>query len=235
MEHLRLCELPTSIGVLTTINQKRPSVTRFSLHRARALAGVRVILAALVIVAVVGIVLASTQRTGTSTTFSRNQDDSSVLASSSTATLRRSGPVSTFPAAWNPWSSCPGEPDTGNITTVDGLSTVSYPGSWNTTKVVTLGQVYQDIIGSANFTDAASGHGWVVFSWDFIPGASTNIPVNSPDITAYFILTNSTSPIGYVYAYYDIRTGGVTMGPVDTFPYPAEYLCSSTASNPVAT
>lgn len=154
----------------------------------------------------------------------------STLTSSGVGTFKGSGPVSTFPAAWSPWSSCPGEPNSGNVTTVlNGLSTTTFPDSWNTTSIVTLGQVYQDIINSPAFMRTVSEHGWVVFSWNFIPNASTNLPPNTPDVVAYFILTNATSPSGYVSAFYDIQTGGVAMSSVDSFPYP--YECTSTTSS----
>lgn len=160
-----------------------------------------------------------------------NLGGSSVQTSSGTAAVRRSGPISTYPAAWGIFSSCPGQPKTGNITTFSNLSTNPYPDSWNTTKVVTLGQVYQAIISSPTFMDTTSGHGWVVSWWNFIPGASTDFPPDSPDIVAYFIMTNATSPNGYVWAFYDIQTGAVANSSLETY---AEVNCSSTTSSSTA-
>src|SRR5450759_2447741 len=121
--------------------------------------------------------------------------------------LQRSGPISTYPAAWGLYSSCPGFSTQGNTTTLSNLSIVTYPNSWNTTTIVTLDQVYESIIGSSAFAQTASGHGWVVYSWVFDQGGSTNMPPYSNDIIGYFILTNETSPNGYVTAYYDIQNG----------------------------
>jgi hypothetical protein len=87
-----------------------------------------------------------------------------------------------------------------------------YPDSWNTTTVVTLGQVYEDIISSSAFTTISAGHGWVVYSWGFIQGGSTNTPSQANDIVGYFILTNATSLDGYVTVYYDIDNGSVAVG-----------------------
>jgi hypothetical protein len=185
-----------------------------------------VIFALVAIIAVAAIALAVE-----STARAPNPGGSSVLISSGTAALQRSGPISTYPAAWGVFSSCPGQPKTGNITTFSNLSTNPYPDSWNTTKVVSLGQVYQAIISSPTFMNTASGHGWVVSSWNFIPGASTNFPPNSPDIVAYFIMTNATSPNGYVWAFYDIQTGAVANSSLDTY---AEFNCSSTTSSSTA-
>jgi hypothetical protein len=128
----------------------------------------------------------------------------------------RSGPISTYPAAWSIYSSCPGFQHTGNTTTLSNLSTIAYPDSWNTTTVVTLSQVYQDIIGSSAFATISAGHGWVVYSWSFIQGGSTNMPPNSNDIVGYFILTNGASPNGYVTAYYNIQNGSVAVSALAT-------------------
>ena len=45
---------------------------------------------------------------------------------------------------------------------------------------------------------------------------STNVPLNSDDIVGYFILTNATSPNGYLTAYYDIQNGTVAVSPLTT-------------------
>jgi hypothetical protein len=133
----------------------------------------------------------------------------------STTELPRSGPISTYPAAWGFYSSCNGFNSKGNTTTL-GLGSVTYPDSWNTTTVVTLTQVYDTILGSSAFTSAASGHGWVVYSWVFNEGGSGNMPPYSNDIIGYFILTNGVSPNGYATAYYDIQNGDVSIGSVTT-------------------
>jgi hypothetical protein len=129
----------------------------------------------------------------------------------STTYLPRSGPISTYPAAWGFYSSCNGFNSKGNTTTL-GLGSVAYPDSWNTTYVVTLTQVYGGILNDPSFARATLGHGWVVYSWVFNEGGSGNMPPYSNDIIGYFILTNGVSPNGYVTAYYDIQNGEVTIG-----------------------
>jgi hypothetical protein len=128
--------------------------------------------------------------------------------------LQGTGPISSFPAAWV--ASCPGQNTEGNTSTFSNLSQVAYPDSWNTTRVVSLAQIYGGIINSSAFMSVASGHGWVVSSWAFDEGGSSNEPPGSNDIIGYFIMTNGTSPNGYVAAYYDIQTGGVTIGTYQT-------------------
>ena len=129
----------------------------------------------------------------------------------STTELPRSGPISTYPAAWGFYSSCPGFNAQGNTTTL-GLTPEEYPNSWNTTKIVTLTQIYDSIIDSPAFASVTSGHGWVVYSWVSDEGGSGNMPPYSNDIIGYFILTNGVSPNGYVTAYYDTQDGGVSIG-----------------------
>lgn len=130
--------------------------------------------------------------------------------------LPRSGPISRYPAAWGIYSSCPGFSKQGNTTTLNGLTSVSYPNSWNTTTIVTLAQVYDSIIDSSAFAGVASGHGWVVYSWFFVQGGSNNPFSNGDTIVGFFILTNGVSPNGYVTAYYDIQNGDVSIGSLTT-------------------
>ena len=139
----------------------------------------------------------------------------------------RSGPISTYPAAWGIFSSCPGFSTEGNATTLP-LTPVAYPDSWNTTTIVTLNQVYESIIDSSAFAGIASGHGWVVYSWSFMQGGSTTVPPNSDDIVGYFILTNGFSPDGYVTAYYDIQDGSTAVSSVATT---VTVNCPTTASS----
>lgn len=130
--------------------------------------------------------------------------------------LERSGPISTYPASWGVYSSCPSFQTEGNTTTLP-LGVISYPNSWNTTTTVTLDQVYERIVDSPAFAGLASGHGWVVYSWSFVQGGSNNPIPNSDDIVGYYILTDGTSPNGYVTAYYDIQNGNVaTSSPTTT-------------------
>jgi hypothetical protein len=126
----------------------------------------------------------------------------------------RSGPISTFPAAWGVYSSCPGSNTQGNTTTLSNLPT-TYPNSWNTTTIVTLDQIYNTIVNSSAFTLTASGHGWVVYSWAFVQSGPYIFPP-SDGIAGYFILTNSTSPDAYVSVFYDIQGGGVTVSALTT-------------------
>jgi hypothetical protein len=128
-----------------------------------------------------------------------------------TTYLPRSGPISTYPAAWGFYSSCPGFNSKGNTTTL-GLGSVAYPNSWNATYIVTLTQIYGGILNDPSFARVTLGHGWVVYSWVFNEGGSGNMPPYSNDIIGYFILTNGASPNGYVTAYYDIQNGEVTLG-----------------------
>jgi len=146
-----------------------------------------------------------------------------------TTTVPRSGPVSTYPASWGIYSGCPGVNTQGSTTTLNGLTSMSYPNSWNTTTIVTLTQVYDTIIGSSAFVNVVSGHGWVVYSWDFRQGGSNNPFPNGNTIVGFFILTNSDSPNGYVTAYYDILNGDVSLstpGVTSTLTV----VCSSSAT-----
>jgi len=163
--------------------------------------------------------------TGTSCTAQTN---------SSSESLQRSGPISTYPAAWGLFSSCPGFPTQGNITTL-GLGNVTYPNSWNTTTIVTLNQVYESIISSSVFTNVSSGHRWVVYSWSFIQGSSSNLSPNSTDIVGYFILTNAYAPDGYVTAYYNIENGSGALSSVSTTVtvYCPSFSTSSITTTPI--
>jgi len=118
--------------------------------------------------------------------------------------LPRSGPISTYPASWGFYSSCPGFNTKGNTTTLVSVD--------NTTTPAHLAQVYGSIIASSDFTSVTSGHGWVIYSWVSNEGGSGNMPPYSNDIIGYFILTNGVSPNGYVTAYYDIQNGQVSVG-----------------------
>jgi len=141
---------------------------------------------------------------------------STAISSTKTAELlQRSGPMSTYPAAWGLFSSCPGFPTQGNITTL-GIGNLTYPNSWNTTTIVTLYQVYESIIDSSDFANATSGTGWVVYSWYFVRGGSNNPFPSGNTIVGNFILTNSIEPDGYVTAYYNIVNGSVALSAVTT-------------------
>jgi hypothetical protein len=140
----------------------------------------------------------------------------STTNSNITGGLERSGPISTYPAKWALYSSCPGYGTQGDTTTISNLANVTYPDSWNTTTVVSLTQVYQAITRSSAFINDSSGEGWVVYSWNFIQGGSTNIPPNGDDIVGYFIFTNATGPAGYVTAYYDIQNSLVSLSTPET-------------------
>ena len=94
---------------------------------------------------------------------------------------------------------------------LSGLTSVSFPNSWSTTTVVTLTQVYDTIIDASAFVNVASGHGWVVYSWNFVQGGSDSPFPSDYAIVGFFILTNGVSPNGYVTAYYDIQNGEVSL------------------------
>jgi len=128
-----------------------------------------------------------------------------------TTTVPQSGPISTYPASWGIYSGCPGVNTQGSTTTLNGLTSVSFPNSWNTTTIVTLTQVYDTIIDASAFVNVASGHGWVVYSWNFVQGGSDSPSPSVYAIVGFFILTNGVSPNGYVTAYYDIQNGEVSL------------------------
>ena len=127
-----------------------------------------------------------------------------------TTHMPRSGPISTYPASWGIYSGCLGANTQGNLTTL-GLGRITYPNSWNTTTIVTLTQVYGSIIDSSAFVNASSGHGWVVYSWNFVQGGSDSPFPSDYTIVGFFILTNGVSPNGYLTAYYDIQNGEVLL------------------------
>jgi hypothetical protein len=52
------------------------------------------------------------------------------------------------------------------------------------------------------------------------------MPPGSNDIVGFFILTNGTTPNGYVTAYYDIQNGAVAVGYETT----VTVACSTTTS-----
>lgn len=148
-----------------------------------------------------------------SQTIATTTSSTSSAASTETVGLQRSGPISNYPAAWGIYSSCPGFSTQGEIATASNLSNVTYPDSWNTTTIETLSQVYESIVESSTFANTASGHGWVVYSWSFEQGDSPDLPSY---IVGNFILTNATSPNGYVTAYYEVPNGNVTVSSLTT-------------------
>ena len=120
--------------------------------------------------------------------------------------LQRSGPVNTFPASWTSFCNVDVK---GNTTTVNSLAGVVYPDLWNTTTTVSLTEVYQRIVDSPAFMNVSSGHGWVTASWGF--GERSGPVYPGYDIFGFFVLTNGTSPDGYVTAYYGILNGRVSV------------------------
>jgi hypothetical protein len=189
------------------------------LRQRTAISTAIVVLISIVVIAAaaIGIAVATIRpNSGGSTTSLSQTITSTGSTSSETTDLLRSGPISQYPAAWGLYSSCPGFSTQGNTTTLSNLSIVTYPNSWNTTSIVTLDQVYTSIINSPAFASTTSGYGWVVYSWSFDQGGSTNMPPNSNDIVGYFILTNATSPNGYVTAYYDIQNDSVAVSSLTT-------------------
>jgi hypothetical protein len=113
----------------------------------------------------------------------------------------RTGPVSSFPAAWlNPCN----ESATGNVTTgvYLGLNTTSALDHINIEKA------YSQIINSSTFAYLTVGHGWAVSQW--VESQASN---NASDgqVVVSFILTSGGVPSGYAYAFYDPITGAATV------------------------
>ncbi len=132
-------------------------------------------------------------------------------------TPSRSGPISTFPASWicsDGAFSAPSNISSGSRTTTNELSGIVYPDLWNTTTRVSLVDVYATIIHSPAFVNVSSGDGWVTTSWWFDSAIEH-------DIHGEFILTNGTSPVGYVSVSYDILNSKVTID-----QYQKELVCT---------
>jgi len=164
---------------------------------------------------------------GADVTITINGPEASCTTIASTSTesagLERSGPISTFPIAW--MSSCSGENTEGNTSTAY-VGMEGYPGTGNATIIPTLEHAYDSIVNSAAFMNVTSSRGWIVASWEYLPGAGTNIPPGSNDIVGLFILINGTSPNGYVMAFYDTQNGGVAV----SYQQNLTIACSTTVS-----
>ena len=141
-----------------------------------------------------------------------------TTSSFSTSTgLQRSGPISTYPACVEYVPSLPRLPQVREYNHPNSAAW-HLPNSWNTTTRVTLAKSTKTSSPHPAFANIAPGHGWSSpNSWGFIQGGNFVMPPNSNDIVGtYFILTNTTSPNGYVTAYYDTQTGGVALSVLET-------------------
>lgn len=122
----------------------------------------------------------------------------SLSGSSSSPSVERSGPISTYPASWT--DAC-GLPVHGNLTTSESFM--------SSAANITLSQVYSNIVNSASFKNVSVGLGWVTTSWsmqeDSGPSGSYGYVVGQ------FVLLNANQPDGYVQANYNLETGAVTV------------------------
>ena len=116
-----------------------------------------------------------------------------------TSPQERSGPVSTFPAAWE--GSC--SPSEGNATTGVYLSLNASAALDN----ISLGGVYAKMVDSPQFQYATVGHGWVVSQWTevYSEGLAPGV------VEAMFIVTTNGSPTSYLLMLYAPPSGPVTL------------------------
>ena len=116
--------------------------------------------------------------------------------------IERSGPISTFPAAWN--NPC-GFPVHGNVTTTNGIASSFNPGVAN----FSLSELYSKIVNSAAFTNVSKGLGWVTTSWSIyqVGGPSGSYTY----VAGQFDFISADHPVGYAQANYNLETGAVTV------------------------
>ena len=138
-------------------------------------------------------------------TSSPNSPSGSSTPSSGAASgpgVERSGPISTFPAAWN--NPC-GLPAHGNVTTTNGIASSFNPGVAN----FSLSEVYSRIVNSVAFRNASLGLGWVTTSWSIYHVGGPN--GSYAYVAGQFDFVSADHPVGYAQANYNLETGAVTV------------------------
>jgi len=122
----------------------------------------------------------------------------------------RSGPISTYPASWTDVCNLPVH---GDITTDNqipsqigsGFTEYLPPGVAN----FSLSQVYSKIVNSPSFKAISFGHGWVTTYWGLQQESGRNFSYMY--VVGQFVIVSAFQPSGYVRAYYNLETGGVTV------------------------
>lgn len=138
--------------------------------------------------------------------------------------VERSGPISTFPAAWN--NPC-GLPVHGNDTTTNGITSGFNPGVAN----FSLSEVYSTMVNSAAFRNVSKGLGWVTTSWNIYHGGSPSGSYTY--VAAQFDLISAGHPVGYAQVNYNLETRVVTVdyeASLISFGCPAMVFSSTGAS-----
>lgn len=127
-----------------------------------------------------------------------------VLYSQSAAPQERSGPISTWPAAWSNVCNVPGQSKGNDTTNIGNIHTSYTTGLGN----LTLNQLYSSIINSQSFKNYTAEKGWVTTYWGSQlisgPGFSDSYIVTT------FILVSHGKPNGYLTTYYNIATAAVS-------------------------
>jgi hypothetical protein len=116
----------------------------------------------------------------------------------------RSGPTSTYPGSWTCGCGCYGVPE--YVTTQVSLNL-------NISQAldhIDLETVYEAVIASPQFVQLSSGHGWVVSSWNAAEDFSSSTGLADMAI-GLFVLTTNNAPDGYVFTYYNLLNGNVTV------------------------
>jgi hypothetical protein len=128
-----------------------------------------------------------------------------VLYSLYAAPQERSGPISTWPAAWSNVCNIPGQSKGNDTTNVDNVHTSYTTGLGN----LTLDQLYSSITSSQSFKNYTAEKGWVTTYWGSQlisgPGFSDSYIVTT------FILLSHGKPNGYLTTYYNIDTAEISV------------------------
>jgi hypothetical protein len=116
----------------------------------------------------------------------------------------RSGPTSTYPGAWTCGCGCYGVPEYVNTQLSLDLNISQALDH------IYLENVYEAVIASPKFVQLSSGHGWVVSSWNAVESSSSSKGVQD-EVVGLFVLTTNNAPDGYVFTYYTLQDGSVTV------------------------
>jgi hypothetical protein len=138
--------------------------------------------------------------------------------------VEESGPISTFPAAWD--NPC-GFQVSGNITTTDWNMSSSDFGLGN----FSLNEVYARMVDSAAFRNISRGLGWVTISWGGF-GETDGIFA-----AAWFAFISAGHPVGYAQVNFNLETRVVTIGPYETalISYGCPWTSNSSSSQSTST
>ncbi len=127
-----------------------------------------------------------------------------VTSASPASGPERSGPISTYPAAW---ATVCGKPPAGNASTNNEIP--SQLPSMGPPTGINLTEVYSTIITSSNFTTVLNGRGWVTTYWGLQDDAGPGYFYEY--VIGQFVALMHDQPNGSLQANYNLQTGAVTI------------------------